>query len=135
MSFEVLWIPVLISAVLFMPFGAFLYSDAGLGKQWLKAINKTKEELQNEDSNMALYMGGAFLLSLITVFSIGVLIASLNIMTFTNLLLLIFIVYLIVFSIRLKGSLFDGNIELFKVNLLGTLGELVITLVVFAFFI
>lgn len=135
MVFELMWLPLLISSVLFMPFGAFLYSTKGLGDQWMKAIGKTKEEIENSGSNMGLIMGGTFLLSLLTVFLISILIVSVGVGSFVNLLLLIGVVYLILLFVRLKNVLFDEGFALFKVNILGTLGEFIIVLVVFAFFI
>ena len=135
MDFSVLWIPMLIASVLFMPFGAFLYSEKGLGKEWLDAIGKTADDIKNESNNMGLLMGGTFLISVATVFLFAVLVASVGVTMFVDLLLLVIVVYLIVFLIRLKNSLFDGNIKLFKVNLVGTLGEFLIVLLVFAFFI
>lgn len=134
MIFEIMILPTIITAILFMPFGAFYYSEKGMGKKWLKAINKTSDEIKAEDSNMGLLMGGTIVLSLVTVILINFLIASLNIDTVFELFLLLDIVYIIILSTRLKNSLFDGNMALFKVNLLGILGEFSITFVVFAIF-
>ena len=135
MSFSVLWLPLVISAVLFMPFGAFFYSEKGLGKQWMKAIGKTREDIEKESKNMGLLMGSTVLISLATVFIYAVLVASIGITTFVDLLLLSVFFYLIIFLVRLKNSLFDGNMALFKVNLIGTAGEMLITFVVFLIFL
>lgn len=135
MSFDILIWPAIISAILFMPFGAFLYSSKGLGDLWLDAIGKTKEEIEKEESNMGLLMGGTFVLAVATVFILDMLIASVGVSSITDLLLLVSVLYLLVFVIRLKNSLFDGNMKLFKVNLLGTLGEFIITFAVFSFFV
>ena len=134
MEFSFNLVPVLIISVLLMPLGAFIYSQKGLGNQWLKAIGKTMEEIQAENNNMALYMGGAFVSSFVTTYLIGVVIYSLEAFTVVNLALLILVLYLIVFLIRLKGSLFDGNFPLFKVNLIGTGLEFVVTFLVFMVF-
>lgn len=135
MEFSIMFWPSLISALLFMPFGAFLYSNKGLGKEWLLAINKTEDDIKNESNNMGLLMGGTLVLAIVSVLLIDVLVVSLNITTVLDLFLLLVIVYLLVFSIRLKNSLFDGNLKLFKVNLLGTLGEFVIVFIVFSIFV
>ena len=135
MVFNVLWLPVILSAVLFMPFGAFFYSYKGMGTQWLQAIGKTKEELEAENSNMFHLMGSTLFLAVATTFLVAVLVASIGITTIADLALLILVVYLIVFIIRLKNAQFDDNFALFKVNLIGTLGEFVITFAVFAFFV
>ncbi len=135
MSFEILWLPVLISTVLFMPFGAFYYSTKGMGDQWLKAIGKTAEDIKAEETNMGLLMGSTFVISFVTVLLINFLIVSIGVTIFLDLLLIVGVVYLVLLLIRLKNSLFDGNMALFKVNLLGTLGEFIILLVVFSFFV
>ena len=135
MNFAVNMLPVIIISVLLMPLGAFLYSEKGLGKAWMKAIGKTREEIDASSSNMGLLMGVAFLSSLITVYLIGVLIKSIGIVTIGNLLLVILVVYFIVFFIRLKGTVFDENFPLFKVNLAATFFEFVITFIVFAIFL
>ena len=135
MSFDIMILPVIISAILFMPFGAFFYSTKGMGNQWLKAINKTMEDIQNEDSNMGLLMGSTLVISVVTVLIISILVASIGITTVLDLGLLLLFIYLIILLIRLKNSLFDGNMDLFKVNLIGTFGEFLITFVVFIFFI
>lgn len=135
MEFSVNFLPVIISAVLFMPFGAFLYSSKGLGDMWLKAIGKTQEEINDSGSNMPLLMGIAVITSLITVYIIAVLIQSIGIVTVGSLIVLLLILYFIILSIRIKNSVFDGNFSLLKVNMLGTLGEFLIVFLVFAFFI
>lgn len=135
MDFSFNLLPVIITAFLLMPVGAFMYSSKGLGDEWLKAIGKTKEDIQNDNSNMALYMGGAFLSSLITIYLIGVLIHTVNAYNAIDLLLLVFVVYFIVFFIRLKGSIFDGNFSLFKVNLIATFVEFIVTFLVFLVFV
>jgi len=135
MEFGINLLPVIIIAVLYMPLGAFIYSPKGLGKQWLEAIDKTEEDIKNDDSNMGMLMGIAFASSFITVFILGVLIKSLMIDSILNLGLLLLMVYIVVLVIRLKSSVFDGNIKLFKVNLTGTFLEFVIAFIVFMFFI
>ena len=128
-----LW-PVLIAAVLMMPLGAFMYSEKALGKMWMEAINKKPEDINPSGSEMGKLMGIAFASSLVTVYLIGILIASIGITTFIDLLLLVFGVYLVVFFIRLKGTVFDDNFKLFKVNLLATLAEFVVIFIVFWIF-
>lgn len=135
MSFSIIIWPSIIAAVLFMPYGAFLYSTRGLGKQWLNAIGKTLEDIQDEDSNMGLLMGSTFLLSILTVLIVDVLVASIGISTLGGLAVLVGLLFLLILAIRLKNSLFDGNMQLLKVNIIGTLGEFIITFVVFSFFI
>ena len=134
MSFDIMILPTIITALLFMPFGAFYYSERGMGKQWLKAINKTSEEIKAEESNMGLLMGSTVLLSIVSVVLISVLITSLKIDTVFELFILLDIVYFIILTIRLKNSLFDGNLALFKVNLIGTFGEFIIIFIVFSIF-
>lgn len=135
MEFMVNGIPVAILAILFMPLGAFLYSEKGLGTMWLQAIKMNREEIDPAPGEMVKLMGGAFLASVLTVYLLAVLIASLNISIWSELMLLLFIVYLIVFLIRLKGTIFEGNFLLFKVNMLATLSEFALAFVVFSFFI
>lgn len=134
MEFVVSFIPVIIITVLLMPVGMFMYSTKGLGNQWLKAIGKTMEEIKAEDSNMGVIMGVTIGSSLITTYLIAVLVYSLASVSIVNLLLVISIVYFIVFFIRLKGSLFDGNIALFKVNLTATAAEFAVTFIIFMLF-
>lgn len=135
MEFLVNFIPVVVIAVLFMPLGAFLYSEKGLGKMWLKAIKKNRDEINPESGEMFKLMGGAFLSSLITVYLIAVLIESVEIMLWGELFALILTVYLIVLFIRLKGTIFEGNFLLFKVNMIATLSEFLIAFVVFLLFL
>lgn len=135
MNFTILWIPVIISTILFMPLGAFIYSEKGLGKAWLKAINKTAEDIKNESTNMGLIMGATILISLVTVIIFSILFSSIGIMTILDLFLLTLFVYGILFLIRLKNVLFDGNFALLKINLISTLGEFVIIFIVFMFFV
>lgn len=135
MSFSFSIWPVLITAVLLMPLGAFLYSEKGLGKMWLDAIGKTSEDINPEPGEMMKLMGTAFVSSLIVIFLIGFLIQNTMVANVVDLLLVVFSVYFIVFFIRLKGSIFDGNMKLFKVNLMATFCEFLVTFIVFIFFI
>lgn len=135
MVFSVNFLPVIIAAVLLMPLGAFIYSEAGLGKMWLEAIGKKREDIDSSGKEMGKLMAVAFLSSLATIYIIGVLIASVGITTFIDLFLLVFLVYLVVFFIRLKGTMFDDNFKLFKVNLIATLAEFVIIFLVFMVFV
>ena len=133
MVFNVSILPVIIAAVLMMPLGAFMYSEKGLGKQWMEAIGKSREDINPSGAEMGKLMGIAFLSSLITVYLVSVFIASTGASTFIDVLLVVFGVYLIVFFIRLKGTIFDDNFKLFKVNLIATFCEFVIIFVVFLF--
>lgn len=135
MEFSINFIPVIIIAVLYMPLGAYLYSEKGLGKMWLKAIKKERDEINPESGEMMKLMGGALLSSLLTVYFLGVLIASVGVATWSGLLLVILIVYLVLFFVRLKGTLFEGNYLLFKVNMIATLSEFVLAFVVFLIFL
>ena len=135
MDFVVNFIPVIIIAVLFMPVGAFVYSSKGFGNMWLDAIGKTEEEIKNEDNNMAVYMGGAFVSSLLTVYLLALLIENIGVASIGALFIVVIIVYFIVLLIRLKSTLFDGNFKLFQVNLIGTFLEFIVAFVVFALFL
>lgn len=135
MSFDIMIWPIIISAILMMPLGAFIYSEIGLGKMWMDAIGKTKSDIENDSSSMPKLMLLALLSSLVTVFLVNVLIVSIGISTVANLLLLLIIVYLILFIVRFKGVLFDGNKKLFIVNLTATFFEFVIVFIVYMFFI
>lgn len=135
MSFDIMIWAIIISAILMMPLGAFIYSEIGLGKMWMDAIGKTKSDIENDSSSMPKLMLLALLSSLVTVFLVNVLIVSIGISTVANLLLLLIIVYLILFIVRFKGVLFDGNKKLFIVNLTATFFEFVIVFIVYMFFI
>jgi hypothetical protein len=95
MVFDVNYISVVVSAIVFMIVGTLWYGPF-FGKQWLKLIGQTqKSEAKNQQNlSMGASMFGVFIAALVTSFVIAVVIKSLLITTVSAALIAGFMLWL-----------------------------------------
>ena len=125
---EVNFVTVLLAGIVSMVLGAFWYSPAGFGKQWMKLSGISEADIKKAKAGIGSTYVAAFIASLVVAYVFAQFLGALAVVTFAAMVQLAFWIWLgFIATVLISGVLWKNEpMQLFCLNALYWLVNLIV---------